>query len=122
MHAGSILLAPVGGTLTSGSSSPSRPPFGTADNQFTSRLIRMPASAAEDPTGLLQRPFPTSAWFTNLLWGPAGSASRGEDPVQVGEPESAACATSRWNKHVLVGITWAEAAPSEQQQAFGGAA
>lgn len=48
-----------------------------ADNQFTARPIRTPSSAAEDPAGLLRRPFPTSAWFTNLLW------SGGEDPVQV---------------------------------------
>jgi hypothetical protein len=46
----------------------------------------MPASAAVDPAGLLRRPFPTSAWFANLLWGPG----RGEHPVQV-KPAAAAC-------------------------------
>eukprot|EP00775_Hariotina_reticulata_P009166 gene9166-9333_t len=43
----------------------------------------MPPSAANDPNGLLRRPFPTSAWFTNVLWSPTGSPSPGQDPVQV---------------------------------------
>jgi hypothetical protein len=88
-----LLVAPVSGTLTSNPSAPI--PFGRADNIYTARPLRMPALTSSSP------PFPTSAWWTNFIWG-AGS-SFGEDPVQQfpyhvraqGPPRTATAAANR---------------------------
>jgi hypothetical protein len=67
-----IPVAPITGTLTT--MPEAALPFGRADNRYTARPLRVSTLTPDSP------PFPTSAWWTNLIWGEG--TTYGEDPVQ----------------------------------------